>query len=835
MIEQGWGQAKVGRAVNGSAMTMGGQTYTRGIGTHANSEIAIRLDGKAQLFSAIVGLSDSQQGRPALVEFFVEGDGKVLWTSGKLTPGTVKPVSVKLAGVRSLLLRVSDAGNGNDSDHANWADAQITYAGKPPAPLETVIELATRNVRFVYKVDDQQALHLESVGSTDGKWVSPLKGPLFSPTPCHLGNGPRYLSPLSIITDDGSNGIELIYQSHALDQSQADVAHLTITMKDRLLPITVELHQKAYVNDDTIEQWMVVNNGMDTKLQVPRLDSLYFRADAKKGIHLEWYGSNEWYTAGQPFREKLSMGIKVLESRDGNRHKAGPIPAFILGFGAAPDETSVPCMIASLEWPGSSKFSFEINERVELEASIGVNQSQPPVVEPGAATVSPRAIVTFSRAGMGQASRNFHNWARSHLLPGGDRLRPIDNNSWEGCKLDVAEDSIIQMMEDSAKLGIELYVMDDGWFGNGAEARVRTNAGLGDWQFNQDRFPNGLDKIMQKSKELGIEFGIWFEPEMVNEKSKLYQQHPEWAMRNPGRPLATQRAQFALDVSNPAVQEHMFNSVNDILVKYPSIRYVKWDANSNINNPYSPYLGPNRQGNMLNAHNQGYLGVMKRLSEAHSKVDFMACAAGGGRSNYGAMRYSHTFWPSDATKPHYRLVAQWNFSRFMAPLTITGHVTHAGGEKFHPKFRFDVSMMGQLGMEVDTRSSTAEYLSSALTGIAAYKQIRPIVQQGDQYRHAHPSDSATPSMNFVAKDQSSALLLAYQTASIQAPVRFNAPVSGLDPARMYTLTEINLPEGDAQSRVAQGIEKRQSGAAWMQAGIPLVFTRQYDSAAMVLK
>jgi alpha-galactosidase len=609
-------------------------------------------------------------------------------------------------------------------------------------------------------------------------------------------------------------------------------------MRDKLHPITVELHQKAYVNEDTFEQWMVLNNGLKAPDEVPHLDSLYLRGDAQKVFYLEWYGSNEYNTAGRPFREKLTMGRKLLECRDGNRHKAGPIPAFILGFGEQPNETSGACMIAALEWPGSTRFSFEISQPrtgTELELSAGVNQSQAPVVEAGASMTTPRMIYSFSPAGIGPASRNLHRFARTHFLPGGDRLRPIDNNSWEGCQMDVNEASIIQMMEDSAGLGIELYVLDDGWFGNGSDARVTAGIGLGDWQFNQERFPNGLDNVMKAAEDLDIEFGIWFEPEMVCRRSQLYREHPEWVMLNPGRNGAEQRGQLVLDVANPEVQEFMFKVVDDVLCAYPDIRYIKWDANSNINNPYSPYLGADRQGNMINAYNNGYLSVMKRLVEKHPTVDFMACAAGGGRANLGAMRYSHTFWPSDATSPAYRLSAQWNFSRFMPPLTITSHVTHAGGESMKPKFRFDVSMMGQLGMEVDTRSSSPEYLAAARTGIAAYKQIRPIVQQGDQYRHAHPSDSSTPSMNFVAQDKKSALVLAYHSAGTRNAVRFNAPVSGLNPQQMYAVSEINLPEADAKPRLANGVQKVQSGADWMKSGVPLVFTRQWDSAAIVLE
>ena len=697
------------------------------------------------------------------------------------------------------------------------------------------IEVSSKSLTFAYQFDKDKKLLLESVGSLDGAWTSPLKGPMFPSTPCHDENGPRYISPLSIVTADGSNGIDLRYESHSLEKTAPGVEHLTITLQDRVQAITVELHMRVYHDEDTIEQWLVLKNKTGKPIQVPRLSSLYFQADAKKEIHLEWYSSYTYHTAGEPFREKLNMGRRVLESRDGNRHMAGPLPAFILGFGAAPSETAGPCMITAFEWTGNTRFSFEINERKELEASVEVNQSQPPVLEDGGSMASPRSISTFSPAGIGPASRNLHHWTRSHLLPDGNRLRPIDNNSWEGCSMDVSESAILKMMEDSVNLGIELYVLDDGWFGNGAEARTSPRAGLGDWQFNKDRFPQGLDNIMKASKKLGIEFGIWFEPEMVNPKSKLFQTKPEWVMRNPGHELALQRGQAALDVANPDVQEFMFASVNDLLTAYPDIRFVKWDCNSNINNPYSPYLGADRQGNMLNAYNNGYLGVMRRLVEAHPGVDFQACGSGGGRANYGAMRYSQTFWPSDATDPRYRLRAQWNFSRFMPPLAITAHVTHAGGDAVRPKFRFDVSMMCQLGMEVDTRKSSPEYLASAKTGIAAYKQVREIVQFGDQYRHAHPTDSTTPSMNFVSNDLKKALVLAYQIGSAPNPIPFTTPVSGLDPNAVYEAVEINLPEGDATPRLEPSAERRQTGAAWMKNGLPLVFTRHCDSAAILLE
>ena len=696
------------------------------------------------------------------------------------------------------------------------------------------IVLQTESLQVEYSVSEQNALELKELGAKDGSWISPLAGPVFPGEPFRDGNGPRYIGPIEWLLPNGDRAIELLYKSHEIKEESSGIQHLVVSLKERVYSLEVELHVRAYADVNIFEQWVVVKNGLDKPIHLPRLDSFYAQAIAEQPVFLEWYESDQRDTAGYPIREKLAAGMRRLESRDGNRHKHGPVPAFILGFGQQPGESEGPCMIAALDWMGSSRFSFEINSEKILETSVGVNQPGQPVVEPGESVASPMCVLSLSGEGKGRASRQLHDWARNHFLENGTRIRLVDNNSWEGAKLRVSEQAIEQMMKDSAELGIELYVLDDGWFANGEDARVNTKAGLGDWEFNTKRFPNELDSIMKTADEFDIEFGIWFEPEMINQKSKLFLKHPEWVMTYPDRPLAKQRTQMALDVANPDVQDYMHDVVDRVLTKYPRVRFVKWDANSNINNGYSPYLGPERQGNLENAYVEGYLKVMRKLTKAHPNVDFQACAAGGGRADLGAMRYSHTFWPSDDTNPIYRLGAQWNFSSFLPANTITAHVTHKG-EGFTTKFRFDVSMVGQLGMEVDTRKSEPEYLAASRVGIEAYKQVREIVQLGDQYRHAHPFDSKTPSLNFVSKDKEGALLLAYQTGELEEPLAFSAPVSGLDPERTYRVVEINLPEDDKHPRLAPEIQISKTGKVWMEEGVPLEFTRQYDSAALLLE
>ncbi|GAA3597467.1 alpha-galactosidase [Flavivirga amylovorans] len=699
--------------------------------------------------------------------------------------------------------------------------------------------IKTKSFQIDYSVKKNGTLYLSNILHVNGLWKSPLKGERFPSIHRALGwsgNGVRYQGAIEILTKNGETAIEPIYKSHSIKQESSDVKHLIIKLEDKTYPIEVELHVRAYNSQDVFQQWTVIKNSTEEDIKVPRLDAMYWQANAKDGIYLEWYESVQAHEAERRLHEKLTYGKKSLESRNGNRHKEGPMPHLVFGFGDYPDENSVPCMLMAFTWSGSSRFSFEINSKDVLEASIGVNQLGQPTLESGKSFSTPEVVYAFSLKGKGLASRNLHRWTRKHLLPGNDRLRLVDNNSWEGCRMDVAQEDVTKMMKQSAGLGIELYVLDDGWFGN-KFPRDNDKVGLGDWQVNKKKIPNGIGYLVKRAKKLGIDFGLWFEPEMVSPKSELAEKHPEWLMTLPGKKTSLQRDQLTLDIANPEVQKFMFNSVNKVLINNPGIRFVKWDANANINNTYSPYLGASRQGNMLNEYMAGYYGVIDSLVKNHPNVDFQACASGGGRSDYGALRYSHTHWLSDNTRPTHRLGAQWNFSVFMPAIATTTHVTHAAnkGDHFKPKYRFDVSMMGQLGMEVDTRKCSKEYVEASKVGIAAYKSVRDIVQHGDLYRHLSPFDSDTPSLNYVSEDKKRCLVLAYQKGEIEAPVKFVTAVSGLDPSKTYRLKEINLPEGDTQQRFVKEETVSKSGVRWMKEGIPLIFTRKFDSAALVLE
>ncbi len=713
--------------------------------------------------------------------------------------------------------------------------AALWVAGPVWAAPTEPIDLTTAHYQVSYAVRAGGELELVQVKSRDGSWRAPFGGLVFSADPA-AGTGNTAAQPDWVsIRKPGGAPSAFRYESHSAVNELPGVEHVTIRLRDQADPVRLELHFRVHAATDVIEQWQVLANDMKTPVQVERLDSAGWTGNAQAGVFLEWFDSGHKKEAARPEHEQLVRGSRVIEGRDGNRHLLGPLPAFVLGFGKAPDESSVPCVVAALAWSGNARLSFEVNDHDSLRASAGVSHWGMPTIEPGKTMASPACVYAFSAAGKGAASRGLHRWMRQYGLRDGDRLRLVDNNSWEGCKFGVSEGAIVEMLRRSAELGIELYVLDDGWFGNGPDARINSRSGLGDWQVNRRRFPSGLAPVIAAAAENKIAFGLWFEPEMVNPRSQLFKDHPDWVMRVPGEPLKLERYQAVLDLANPAVQDFVFHVVDDALNANPGIRFIKWDANSSLNNPYSPYLGADRQGDLIQKYMEGYYAALEKVVRKHPGVDFQACSAGGGRADLGALRFSHTFWPSDNTDPAYRLGAQWNYSTFLAPISMTCHVTHAGEKRIQPKYRFDVSMMGQLGMEVDPRKSKPEYIAAAKVGIAAYKQVRDVIQLGDQYRHRSPFESATPSLNCVSADQARAVVIAYQTGDIREPVTVVAPVAGLDAGRLYRLSEINLPPGDDHPRLAPGTETSKPGSEWMKDGVPLVFTRKFDSAALVLE
>jgi alpha-galactosidase len=415
----------------------------------------------------------------------------------------------------------------------------------------------------------------------------------------------------------------------------------------------------------------------------------------------------------------------------------------------------------------------------------------------------------WSTNGLGDMSRKFHRWARDFGVRDGHTPRQVLLNNWEATGFDFDFNRIAGLYEPAKEIGTELFLLDDGWFGN-KYPRVNDRAGLGDWQPNRKRLPNGLEPLAAAAVKRGLRFRIWMEPEMVNPQSELFDQHPDWAIRQPKRELDLQRHQLVLDLTRPAVQDYEWGVIKGIL-GVPGISYAKWDCNRYLTQPGSTYLGPTGQSALWVDYVEALYALMDKTARTFPNTELMLCSGGGGRADYGALKYFHEFWPSDNTDPTLRVPMQWDYSYFFPVMALASHVTHWGNRPMH--FACSVAMSARFGMDLDLTKLPAQDKAICTGAIQAYKEIRDVTQLGDLYRLEDPHTNFRGALDFVTPDRSRAVVFAFQLKD--GP---DTPVhpQGLDPARRYTIRELNPPPGRAP--LAQGGQSL-TGAELMAEGV----------------
>ena len=511
-------------------------------------------------------------------------------------------------------------------------------------------------------------------------------------------------------------------------------------------------------------------------------------------------------------------------------------PSFMLTLGSdAFSENCGEVIAGALAWSGNFRLNFEVDEYDALTVLAGANPNASEYrLRPGESFTTPEMIYTHSMRGAGGASRNLHDWGRNYGVYHAERVVPTLLNSWEGAYFDFDAKVLKQMIDDAASMGLEMFVLDDGWFGN-KYPRNAANAGLGDWQVNRKKLPAGIDDIASYAHRKGLKFGIWIEPEMVNPKSELAEKHPDWIVRPPKREAPETRKQWLLDLSNPAVQDFVFEVFDNTMKLSDKIDYIKWDANRNANNVGSAYLPADEQSRFWIDYAQGFYRVMERIRAKYPDVLIQACASGGGRVEYGALKYFDEFWTSDNTEALSRARIQYGTSLFYPAVAMGSHVSavpnHQTGNVTPIKFRFDMACAGRLGMELQPKQMTDAEKAFARRAIASYKEYRDIVMQGDLYRIGSPYDeSGCYGVLYVSKDKRQAVLFAY---SLRYQGRSLIPkfrLDGLDPKAGYAVRELNV---DKPRFWFDG--KTLSGELLMNAGINPHLSKIYDSAVFILK
>lgn len=606
-----------------------------------------------------------------------------------------------------------------------------------------------------------------------------------------FGNGNTGETALRARHFDGNRTTVLRYVGHET-QTDGDVVRTVVTLRDSYYPLTVRLNYRAHVASNVITASATIRNEEAGDVWLEGFASAVLGFPAADYRLTHFYGA--WAMEQQMITEPLLPGIKVIDSKKGVRTCQSESPSFILTRNGGPEERSGEVVLGSLAWSGNYRLSFQVDNLGRLTLVAGMNDYESAYrLGPGETLETPELVFTYSASGVGQASRNFHAWARDGGIRGGDTIRPVVLNSWEGAYFTFDESVIRSMMDDAASMGVELFVLDDGWFG-GAYPRNNDRQGLGDWQVNRRKLPGGLESLIGYAHSKGLRFGLWVEPEMVNPKSELAIKHPEWIVMSPHRKPLLWRNQLILDLSNPEVQEFVYRVVADLLRAHPGIEYIKWDANRHVENFGSTYLSAEDQSRLWIDYVKGLYRVYERLAKEFPAVMMNACSSGGGRADLGALHYHHEFWPSDNTDALSRVKINWGYSYFFPARSIASHVSQSPNHQTRQvtpiKFRFDVSMAQRLGLELQPAQLTDEELEWARRGVETYKRIRGVVQQGDLYRLISPYDEDRASLMYVAGDRSRAVMFAYVTAFHN---RENFPVirlDGLDPGKRYRVREL---------------------------------------------
>ena len=608
----------------------------------------------------------------------------------------------------------------------------------------------------------------------------------------------------------------------------------TLVLKDRFYPFEVRMNYVAHMESDVIEMWAEVVNHARKKVVLKRFDSAFLPLRMGDVWISHLHGA--WASEANVTTEPLRAGMKVIKNKDGVRNSLNDHAEVMLSLDGCPKENSGRVIGAALCWGGNYKFRVDTDDNRYHRFFAGINEEASEYqLEAGETFATPKLAVTFSREGLGGVSRNFHRWARNNRLHDGWGTRDILLNSWEGVYFGVNETGMDQMMSDISGMGGELFVMDDGWFGD-KYPRNNDVSSLGDWVVDTRKLPKGIKGLTDTAKKYGIKFGIWIEPESTNSQSELFEKHPDWVLQVKGRTFNYGRGgtQLLLDMCNPKVQDFAFNLVDTLLTNYPEIAYLKWDANTELKNYGSTYLPKDKQSHIYIDYHRGLIKVLERIRAKYPKVVIQACGGGGGRVNYGVMPYNDEFWVSDNTDALQRIYMQWGTSYFYPSNAMAQHVSaspnHQTGRRLPLKFRFDVAMSGRLGMEIQPKNMTDDEKTFARKSIESYKDIRSIVQLGNLYRLVSPYDrKGMASLMYTNDEQTKAVFFAYKIEHFVNQVMPRIRLAGLDPQKTYKLREVT-PTGKPCSLDGKLI----SGSVLMNTGIAVPLWQEYSSVVLEL-
>ncbi|KRG16415.1 alpha-galactosidase [Virgibacillus soli] len=580
------------------------------------------------------------------------------------------------------------------------------------------------------------------------------------------------------------DGLPATYVEH---QDEADT--LRIILFDQVLQATLILSYTIYNHRNVItrhakfvnegNEAFFINNAMSASVDLPD--------DQYEMVHL----NGAWAREGHIEAHKLTKGIQsIYSSRGASSHVHNPFLA-LKRLSATEDHGEVYGF--SLVYSGNFLAQVEVDPYSVSRVLVGINPFQFTWrLNPTQSFQTPECVMVYSDQGLNGMSQTYHQLYRERLVRGfwRDRTRPILINNWEATYFDFDEEKVFGIAETAHQLGIELFVLDDGWFGK----RDDDTSSLGDWFEDRKKLPNGIEGLSEKVDQLGMKFGLWFEPEMICKDTTLYEQHPDWLISTPNRRESHGRNQFVLDFSKSEVVEHIFQQMDTILEK-SKISYIKWDMNRYITEAYSTSLDADQQGEMFHRYILGVYQLYEKLIEKYPNILFESCAGGGGRFDPGMLYYAPQTWTSDDTDAVERLKIQYGHSMVYPLNAIGSHVStipnHQVGRRTPIETRANVAYFGTFGYELDITKLTEEDQQKVKEQVAFFKANRHLLHTGDFYRLLNPFESNETAWMVVSQDQKEAIVGYYKVLAKPNEKYNRLKLNGLDPNKLYTVNGRN--------------------------------------------
>lgn len=607
------------------------------------------------------------------------------------------------------------------------------------------------------------------------------------------GRGDYRFSPTEFKMPDGSFVTDFIYECHkildgAVEMETLPTAYggnqtLLIILKDKAYPIYIDLYYTIYEKTNVICRRSVVRNEGKDSITIRRIMS--FSMDLPDECFQMYTLDGGWIKETNLHKRPVTYGISVNSSTTGassNRHN----PAFLLAEAEA-NENYGNVYAFNMIYSGNHYSVVEKNERDYVRVCMGINPHLFEwILSPKEKFETPECVISFSNQGFNGTSHNMHDFVNEHIVRGDykKKERPILLNNWEAYFFDFNEKKLLRLAREAKKLGVELFVLDDGWFGD----RNHDKAGLGDYGVNTKKLPDGMKAFADKIRNIGMDFGLWFEPEMVNEDSELYRNHPEYAVTLQNRPVVLGRNQLVLDLCKKEVRDYIVEQVGNILDE-AKISYVKWDMNRHIAEAFSEAL--TNQGEFYHRYILGLYEVLSRIFRSRPHILLETCSSGGNRFDLGMLCFSPQIWASDDTDPIERLKIQTGLSYFYPQSTMGAHVSQAPHQQTLRETplatRFHTACFGCLGYELDLKYLTPEQRKDIAEQIAFYKKYRKIFQYGRFYRvKSYKSNKVI--WEAVSEDKQTALTGFFQTLASAAESSDKLKVIGLDNGKFIIRT-----------------------------------------------